>query len=63
MTKSQRYNCFIKNGGNAIPKRACPEDKGSNPTAGLTLLWARNALWEHSHHRQVSQEQPGQIMF
>ena len=36
------YNCFTRNGGNAIPKHAGPEAKGSNPTTGLTLLWARN---------------------
>ena len=36
------YNCFTRNGGNAIPKHAVPEAKGSNPTAGFTLLWARN---------------------
>ena len=41
-TESHRYNCFTRNGVNAIPKHAGPEDKGSNPTAGLTLLWARN---------------------
>jgi len=41
-TESQRYNCFLRNGGNAIPKYAGPEAKGSNPTTGLTLLWARN---------------------
>jgi len=41
-TESQRYNCFIRNGGNAIPKYAGPEAEGSNPTTGLTLLWARN---------------------
>jgi hypothetical protein len=35
-TESQRYNCFTRNGGNAIPKHAGPEAKGSNPTAGLT---------------------------
>jgi len=39
-TKSQQYNCFIRNGGNAIPKHAGPEAEGSNPTTGLTLLWA-----------------------
>ena len=41
-TESQRYNCFIRNGGNPIPKHAGPEAEGSNPTTGLTLLWARN---------------------
>ena len=29
-TESQRYNCFTRNGGNAIPKHASPEAKGSN---------------------------------
>jgi len=37
-------NSFIKNAGNAIPKHAGPEAKGSNPTTGLTLLWARNPM-------------------
>jgi hypothetical protein len=41
-TESQRYNCFIRNGGNASSKHAGPEAKGSNPTTGLTLSWARN---------------------
>ena len=41
-TEPQRYNCFTRNGGNAIPKHAGPEAEGSNPTTGLTLLWARN---------------------
>ena len=31
-TESQRYNCFTRNGGNAIPKHAGPEAKGSNWT-------------------------------
>jgi hypothetical protein len=42
MTESQQYNCFIRNGRNAIPKYACPEAIGSSPTAGLTQLWACN---------------------
>jgi len=37
-TESQRYNCFTRNARNAIPKHTGPEAKGSNPTAGLTLL-------------------------
>ena len=41
-TESQRYNCFTRNGGNAIPKHAVPEAKSNNPTTGLTLLRARN---------------------
>ena len=39
-TESQRYNCFTSNGGIAITKPAGPVAKGSNPTAGRTLLWA-----------------------
>jgi hypothetical protein len=35
-TESYRYNCFTRNGGNAVPKRSCPEVKGSNPTTDLT---------------------------
>jgi hypothetical protein len=38
-TKSQWYNCFIRNGGNTIPKCSCPEVKGSSPTVEHTLLW------------------------
>ena len=34
------YDCFTRKGGNAITEHAGPEAKGSNPTAGLTLLWA-----------------------
>ena len=49
-TESQRYNCFTRNGGNAIPKHAGPEAKGSNPTAGLTLPWARNPFRGNFNH-------------
>ena len=59
---SQRYNCFTMNGGNAIPKHAGPEAKGSNPTAGLTLLWARNPFRGNFNHWQVSRKEAGQIM-
>jgi len=62
-TESQRYNCFTRNGGNAIPKHAGPEAKGSNPTAGLTLLWARNPFRENFNHWQVSRKETGQIFF
>jgi len=41
-SESQWCNCFIRNGGNAIPKHTCPEATGSKPTTGLTLLWAYN---------------------
>ena len=37
-TESQRYNRFTSNAGYAIPKHSGPEAKGSNPTAGVTLL-------------------------
>ena len=62
-TESQRYNCFIRNGGNAIPKHAGPEAKGSNPTTGLTLLWARNPFRGNFNHWQVSRKEAGQIFF
>jgi hypothetical protein len=60
-TESQRYNCFIWDGGNAIPQHACPDAKGSNPTTGLALLWARNPFREHFNHWQVSQDKAGRI--
>jgi len=63
MTESQRYNCFIRNGGNAIPKLAGPEAEGSNRTTGLTLLWARNPFGGNFNHWQVSRKEAGQIFF
>jgi len=62
-TELQRYICFIRNGGNAIPRHACPEAKRSNPITGLTLLWARNPFWGKSIYWQVSQEEAGRIYF
>ena len=62
-TESQRHNCFTTNGGNAIPKHAGPEAKGSNPTAGLTLLWDRNSFRGNFNHWQVSRKEAGQIFF
>jgi len=56
MTESQRYNCFIRNGRNAIPKQASSEAKGSNLTTGLTLLWAHNPFRGNFNHWQVSQK-------
>ena len=53
-SESQRYDCFTSNGGNAIPKHAGPKAKGSSPTTGLTLLWARNPLRGNFNHWQVS---------
>ena len=60
-TESQRYNCFTRNGGNAIPKHAGLEAKGSNPNAGLTLLWARNRFRGNFNHWQVSRKEARQI--
>ena len=50
-------------GGNAILNHAGPEAKGSNPTTGLTLLWARNPFRRNFNHRQVSRKEAGQILF
>jgi hypothetical protein len=36
-TESQQYNCFNRNGGNAIPKHARPEAKVNSSVTGLTL--------------------------
>ena len=47
----------------AIPKHAGPEAKGSNPTAGLSLLWARNPFRGNFDHWQVSRKEAGQIIF
>ena len=48
------YNCFTRNGENAIPKHAGPEAKGSNPTTGYTLLWACNPFRGNFNHWQAS---------
>ena len=42
---------------NAIPKHAGPEGKGSNPTTGLTLLWARNHFRGNFNLWRVSRKQ------
>ena len=52
-TESQRYNCFNRNGRYAILKQAGPK-AGSNPTTGLTPLWAHNPFRGNFHHWQVS---------
>ena len=56
-TQSQRYDCSIRNGENAIPKHAGPEAKGSNRTTGLTLLWARYPFGANFNHWQVSRKE------
>ena len=62
-TESQRYNCFTRNGGNAVPKHVSPEAKVSNPTTGLTLFWASNSFRGNFKHWQVSRKEAGQIFF
>jgi len=62
ITESQQYNCFIRNAGNAFPKLACPEAKGSEPTTGLTMLWIRNSFRGKSNYWQVSQEEGGRTL-
>ena len=44
------------------PKHAGPEAEGSNPTTGLTLLWARNPFGGNFNHWQVSWEEAGQYV-
>ena len=61
--ESQLYNCFVRNGGNLIPKHAGPEAKGSNPTTGLTLLWARNTFRENFNHWRGLRKEAEQIFF
>jgi len=61
-TESQRYNSSTRNEGNAIPKHAGPEAKGSNPTTGLTLLWARNPFRGNFNHWEVSRKKAGHIL-
>jgi len=60
--KSQWYNCFIRNEGNAIPKCSCPEVIGSNPTMGYTLLWDCNPFRGNSYYWHFSQEEARQII-
>ena len=44
------------------PKHAGPEAEGSNPTTGLTLLWARNPFGGNFNHWQVSWEEAGLLL-
>jgi len=61
-TESQRYNCFTRNGGNAILKLADPEAKVRNPTTELTLLWVRNPFRGNFNHWQVSRKETGPMV-
>jgi hypothetical protein len=55
MTESQQYNCFTRDGGNAIPEQAGSEAKISSPTTGRTMLWVRNSFRWKFNQWQVSQ--------
>lgn len=50
------YDCFISNGGDAIPKHACSEATESNPTTGLNLLWVLNPFRGNFNDWQDLQE-------
>jgi len=58
-----KNNCFTRNEENVIHKHAGPEAKGSNPTAELTLLWARNPFKGNFNPWQVSGKESGEIFF
>jgi hypothetical protein len=45
-----------------IPKHACPEVKGSNPTTGLTLLWTCIQFRGNSNYWEVSQDEARRII-
>jgi len=60
--ESQRYCCLIRNWRNATSKHACPEARGSSPTAGLTLLWAHNPFRGNSSNWHISQEEAGRLI-
>ena len=61
-TEAQQFNFFIRNGGNAIPKHACPEAEISNPTTRFALLCDRNPFRDNSNYWQVSQEEARRII-
>jgi hypothetical protein len=42
-------------------KHAGPEAKGTKPTTGLTLLWARNPFRGYFKYWQISWKEAGQI--
>jgi hypothetical protein len=41
---------------------ACPEAKGSNPSAGLILIWFSNRFRGNSNYWQFSKEEAGRII-
>ena len=56
MTELQQYNCFIRKGGNAISKHACPEAKGSDP--GLVAHSEEVLTTGKSHKKKVDRLSP-----
>ena len=46
------------NGGNATPKRVCPEAKGGNPTMGRSMLWDRNPFREIITNGKSQEKKP-----
>jgi hypothetical protein len=46
-----------------MPKHAGSDVKGSNPTKGRTLLWARNPFRGNFNHWQVSQKEAVQTKY
>ena len=50
---------YLHFAGDAIPKRASPQAKGSNPTTGLTLIWAPIPFRGNFNHWQVPREEAG----
>jgi len=61
-TESQQFNFFIRIGGNAIAKLACPEAQVSNPTNRFAPLWDRNPFRDNSNYWQVTQEEARRII-
>ena len=47
----------MMNGENTIPKHACPEAEGSNPTTGLALVWlithSEEILFNGKSHKEA----------
>ena len=57
------HNSFCQLGNKvSLPWVIYYEAKGSNPTTGLTLLWARNPFRGNFNHWQVSQKEARQNM-
>ena len=48
--------------GKCHPKQACLEAKSNIPTAGPTLLWARNSCRENYSYWKVSHAETGRMI-